>query len=166
MSASAEDLGNSSAFDDLAEENPEAAAALEQAAQAIEDGSMQFFAFDTGERTAETGFATNLNVLNVGDPGDVTAAEVADQMAVALPQQIPVDGEIQTDTTTLPAGEAAVVDLEWTLTEGGEAIALAVRQYAIITTADGYIISMTTPRQFAAELTETWEMIAESFQLE
>lgn len=165
IAASPDDL-QAGLFEQLAEDNPEAAAALEQAGQAIESGQLQFFGFDGGERTAQAGFAANVNVINIGDPGPSTVEEIADQMAAGLPQQIPVDGEVRTHTTTLPAGEAAVADLEWTVQQGSESISVALTQYAIITEDDGFIVSFTAPKQFAAEYQAMWGDVAETFRVE
>jgi hypothetical protein len=164
---SAEDFQDSGALEAMQDANPEAADAIAQAQQALANGQLQFFAFETGDRTQEAGFAANVNVLNVGDPGSQTIEDIADDIAQSIPQQIPVKGEVETETTTLPAGEAAVVRYVWTLElPNGESMDLAVTQYAVVTDEDGYVISLASPAEFADEYDAMWETMAESFAVE
>lgn len=157
---SAEDLGESGVFEELIEANPDAAAALEQAQQAIESGQIGLAAFDT---QATGTFATNVNVINVG-PVTETADEAAEQIAAGIEQQVPVNGEIETSTTTLPAGDAAIIEHEWTVADnaGGE-VDVHVVQYAIIGEEAGYVLSMSAAADEFADYEDTFRQIAESF---
>lgn len=157
---SAEDLGEADVFAALIEANPDAAAALEQAQTAIENGQIGLAAFDT--QSSGT-FATNVNVINVG-PVTETAEEAAEQIAAGIEQQVPVNGEIETSTTTLPAGEAAIIEYEWTVADnaGGE-VDVRVVQYAIIGEDAGYVLSMSAAVDAFADYQDTFRQIAESF---
>src|SRR5262245_4935200 len=118
VSVSPADLAESGAFDQMVEDNPQAAAVMEQARQAIENGQMSFLAFEKGQRTVDTGFAAYKNVGKVPNDGSATTEEIAEQMATALPMQIPGLEVLDTDTVVLPAGEAAVVRSRWTVQVG------------------------------------------------
>lgn len=166
ITASADDLADTGVFDDLAEQNPEARAALEQAKQGIENGSVSFFAFETGRRTERYGFATNVNVVNVPNPGTATPRQVADQMASALPLQIPGLEVIRTDALTLPAGEAALVESTWTLQQESGLLALRLTQYLILAGDTGYVLSMTSPDASADRYADVWPDVAGSFTVD
>jgi hypothetical protein len=166
ITAAAQDLADSGILEQLADENPEAGAALEQARAAIESGQMSFLALETGRRTVETGFAANLNVVFVADPGSYTPKQVAAQMAFALPVQIPGLKVLKTDTTKLPAGDAAVVEATWTLKQGGQEMPLRLTQYLVLAGDHGYILSFTAPDRNADLYRDTWPGIAESFRVE
>lgn len=166
VTASADDLKDSGVFDELAEQNPEARVALEQAKQGIENGSVSFFAFETGRRTARYGFATNVNVVNVPDPGNDTPRQVADQMATALPLQIPGLQVIRTDTLSLPAGEAALVESTWTLQQASGPIDLRLTQYLVLAGDTGYVLSMTSPNATADRYADVWPDVAGSFTVD
>jgi len=167
LSVSAADVAATGVFEQMAEDNPEAAAVMEQARQAIQSGQMSFMAFETGQRTVETGFAANMNVVRVIDDGSSTIDEIAAQMELALPLQIPGLEVVETDTTVLPGGEAALVRSRWTVEGAQGQTALSLTQYAILT-GDGqaHILSFTAPEASAADYAETWAGIAESFTVD
>jgi hypothetical protein len=166
ITISGEDVTNTGIFEQLAEDNPEAAAAMEQARTAIESGQMSFLGVETGRRTIEAGFAANLNVVHVPDPGSFSAEEVAAQMKVALPLQIPGAKVVETETTDVPAGEAAIVRTHWTLKIGTESLALDLTQYMILTGGEGFILSFTAPRDTIGDYRDVWVDIAESFSVD
>lgn len=160
-------ISDSGVMEQMLEANPDAAVALEHAQVAIESGQIALFAFDTSG--AETGFATNLNVINVGD--DVqgsTAEQAAEEIAEAIRQEIPIVGEVETETTTLPAGEAAVLNYEWQVDDGqGTVTTVTVSQYAIIAdSGTGFILSMSAASDTVEAYRETFREIAESFREE
>lgn len=160
-------IGDSGVMDQMMEANPDAAAALEQAQAAIASGQIALFAFDTSDEGIESGFATNLNAINVG-PVEGTAEDAAAEVAEAIRQQIPVTGEVETATTSLPAGDAAVVHYEWEVDDGaGTVTTVTVAQYAIIAdSGTGFILSMSAGSESAARYEETFRQIAESFREE
>ena len=166
LSVAPADLAESGVFDQMAEDNPEAAAVMEQARQAIESGQMSFMAFETGQRTVDTGFAANMNVVKVPDTGNISTDDIAAQMAAALPLQIPGLEVLDTDTTVLPAGEAAVVRSRWTVQVGQSELPVVLTQYAILSGDSGHILSFTAPDESAADYAETWTGIAESLTVD
>lgn len=159
------DLVDAGAFDAMRAANPESAAVIDQAETAMRAGQIQLFAFDPGTRTAQTGFASNLNVIRIGDPGGEDVESLARQMASAIALQIPISGEVETETTTLPAGDAAVLRYRWTigLPDGGSAD-VAVTQYLVVTVTDGYILTMSGVSDFTADDSATWRTMAESLR--
>lgn len=164
-SLSAADIANSGVIDQMREDNPDAAAAIDQAEAAMRSGQVQLFAFDPGPRTVDSGFATNVNVIRIGDTGDEPIADLAEQAAAGVQLQVPIDGEIETETTTLPAGEAAVLTYRWTLNApSGQAFDIAVTQYLIVTDGDAYIVTFSGLNDFAADDGASWEAMAASFR--
>jgi hypothetical protein len=160
-------LADTGLMDDMREANPDAAGALEQAQAAIEQGEIAIFAFDTEDEGLRSGFASNLNAINVG-PVDGSAEDAALQVAEAIRQQVPVTGEVETETVRLPAGDAAVLNYEWEVAdEEGEARSVSVAQYAIIgASGTGFILSMSAASDSFAEYEDTFVQIAESFREE
>lgn len=160
-------IADSDLMDRLVEENPDAAAALEQAQAAIASGQIALFVFDTTDEGVRSGFATNLNAINVG-PVEGTADEVADEIGEAIQQQIPITGEVQTDTVTLPAGDAARARYEWAIADdAGDATNVTVTQYAIIgDSGTGFIVSMSAASEAVDEYRDVFRQIAESFREE
>lgn len=163
---STEDIGESGIIDEMASANPAVADTLSQAQDAIESGQIAFFAFDAQPDDTSIPFAANVNVLN-SDATDVSAADAAEQMAEGIRGQIPVNGEVESDTASLPAGESAVVRYQWTLAGGGGVSTdVAVTQYAVLAQDATYILSFTAPVASEAEYAPIFEQMAESFEEE
>lgn len=161
---SAEDLGESGIFEELESANPEAADVLAQAQQAIESGQIALFAFDAEPDDPESTFAANLNVISAGEV-DGSAQDAADQMAEGVRAQVPVNGEVETETVTLPAGEAGVVRYEWTVAGGdGSSTDVSVTQYAVLAGGDGFILSFSAASDTMTEYAPLFEQVAESFE--
>ena len=163
---SAQDLADSGVMEGMASANPEAAGVLGQAQAAIESGQIAFFAFDAEPSDATSTFAANVNVINAGE-AEGSAADAAGEMATAIGAQIPVNGEVTTETATLPAGEAGVVRYEWTVTAAdGTSNDVAVTQYAILADGAGYILSFSTLVAEVGEYEPIFTDMAESFRVE
>jgi hypothetical protein len=161
----ASDIASSGAMDALREANPAAAPVIASAEAMMRAGQVQLFAFDPGPRTRRTGFATNVNVIHVGDTGDEDIASLLDDMEASVASQIPVNGRIRRSTTTLPGGEAAVLRYEWTVGfPNGTSMDVAVTQYLVVTAGNGYVITLTGPKRFARHDRAYWETVAFSFR--
>lgn len=165
---SAEDLGESGIISDMASANPAVADTLAEAQTAIESGQIAFFAFDGEPEDASIPFAANVNVINGGATGpNDSAADAAEQMAEGIRAQVPVNGEVETDTVSLPAGESGVVRYEWTVAgANGVSTDVAVTQYAVIADRMAYIVTMTAPAASDEHYGPIFEDIAESFDTE
>ena len=160
---SAEDLGESGIFDELESANPEAADVLAQAQQAIESGQIALFAFDGEPDDPDSTFAANVNVISAGEV-DGTAQEAADEMAEGIRAQVPVNGEVEAETVTLPAGDAGVVRYEWSISGGdGSSTDVSVTQYAVLADGDGYILSFSAATDTMTEYGPLFEQLAETF---
>ncbi len=160
-------IADTGLLDEVREANPDAAGALEQAQAAIEQGDIAVFAFDTDEERLASGFASNLNAINVGAV-EGSAEEAAAEVAEAIRQQIPITGDVETRTMSLPAGDAAVLTYEWEIAAAeGDARPVRVTQYAIIgDSGDGFILSMSAAADVFADYEEVFVQIAESFREE
>jgi hypothetical protein len=163
---SSEDLAESGVFEAMASENPAVADTLAQAQAAIESGQIAYFAFDTEPDDTSVAFAANVNVISGGEVDeDDTAESAAEEMADGVESQITVNGEVETDTVTLPAGEAGLVAYEWTVPlPDGTSTDIAVRQYAVLADGEAFVLSFSARADtFSGEYERTFERIAESF---
>lgn len=166
---SAEDIGGSDVMGAMASANPQVADTLAQAQAMLESGQIAFFAVDTEPDEPTIAFAANVNVILGGEgPGSAADAEAAaDEMAAAIAAQVPVNGEITTETATLPAGEAGIVRYEWSIAGAdGTPIDVAVTQYAILAGGRGFVLTFSAPAAAAAGYEEVFVQIAESFETE
>jgi tetrahydromethanopterin S-methyltransferase subunit B len=87
-------------------------------------------------------------------------------VAEAIAQQVPVVGDVETSTVTLPAGEAARIVYEWPIEDAdGETTLVTVTQYAILAdlSGNGFILSMSAASDRLAEYEDVFRQIAESF---
>lgn len=160
-----DDLGDDQ-FDALESANPESAAILEQAQQAMQSGQIAFFAFDLEPTDASSTFAANVNVIDSSEVRG-SATEVADELASQIRDQLPINGEVETETASLPAGETAIVRYEWTVASAdGSSNDVTVTQYLILGDDGGYIISFSAATPTMAEYGATFRSMAESFQEE
>jgi hypothetical protein len=159
----ADALTESGALDEILEANPDATGPIEQARTAIMSGQLALFAFDGAAENIDSGFTANVNAINVG-PVEGSAADAADAVAAEIEQQVPVTGEVETDTVTLPAGEAARIRYDWSVVNAdGVPTNVSVTQYAIIGRSSGYVLSMSAATETAADYEEVFRQIAESF---
>jgi hypothetical protein len=164
-----EDIAESGVIDAMASANPAAADTLAQAQAAIESGQIAYFAFDLEPDDTSVAFAANVNVISGGPIGDDDTAEsAAEEMAAGVESQIAVNGEVETGTVTLPAGEAGVVAYEWSVAlPDGTSTDVAVRQYAVLVDGEAYVLSFSARADtLAGEYERTFERIAESFATE
>lgn len=164
---SAEDIGESGAIGELASANPQVADTLGQAQAMLESGQIAFFAVDTEPDDPSTGFSANVNVINAGEAagasGDAKAA--AEEMAAAIEAQVPVNGEVTTETETLPSGEAGVVRYEWSIAGAdGAQIDVAVTQYAIVAGDSGFVLTFSAPVAGADQYEAVFEQMAATFE--
>ena len=166
---SAEDIGESGAVGAMASANPQVADTLAQAQAMLDSGQIAFFAVDTQPDDPAIGFAANVNVILGGEaPGTAADAEAAaDEMAAAIAAQVPVSGDVTTETATLPAGEAGIVRYEWSITGAdGAPIDVAVTQYAILADGRSFVLTFSAPAAAAGDYDEVFAQIAESFETE
>lgn len=155
-------LNDSDAFNEMIEQNPQIAELLGSVAGQLESGQIAFFGFD---RESGPGFATNLNVIPAG-PTNLSADELAEQGAANVEQTIPVEGEIEQEQVTLPAGESARLRYRWTLNNpAGTAIPVAVTQYLLVVDGESFVLSFSTTTSELASYEDTFTGIAESFEL-
>jgi hypothetical protein len=160
---SIEDVNASGAFDALKSANPEAAGVLQQAQDAIASGRIALFAFDGAPTDTSRAFAANVNVINAGATSG-SARQAADGLANAIRQQVPVEGEVETDTVDLPAGAAGIVRYRWRVADAsGAATDVAVTQYAILAGGTGYIVSFSVAADTMDEYGPLIEQMARSF---
>lgn len=163
---SAEELSETGVMDELMEANPDAQGPLEQARAALENDQIALFAFDAREESISSGFAANVNAIDVG-PVEGTAEDAGEEIVAAIEDQVPVNGEVSSETVTLPAGEAALIRYEWSVANAsGETVDVSVTQYAILAEGGGFVLSMSAATDTLDQYEETFRQIAESFSEE
>ncbi len=160
---SADALSESGALKEMLDANPDAAGPIEQARGAIEGGQMALFAFDASAESVGSGFTANVNVINVGVV-EGSAEDAAADIKAAIEEQVPVTGDVSTETVMLPAGEAALIRYEWSVAAlDGPTAGVSVMQYAILGDAAGFVMSLSTSTDSLDDYTSVFSKIAESF---
>ena len=161
---SAADLEEAGGFGDVGSANPGVANALSQAQAAIESGQLALFAADVEPQDPSSPFVARINVINGGPTGELPA-DAAEQMAAGVRAQIPVNGDIQTGSASLPAGDAAVLRYESSAVgEDGSSTDVAVSQYALVANGNGYIITFSAPAGAMAEYGPVFDQVVQSFE--
>lgn len=163
---SADTLADTGVFEEIAGADPNLAALMDQVASAIESGSIALFVFDPGELTQESGFAANVNVLVNARGATTSAADLAEQGRAEIEGANIASGPVTATTTDLPVGETAVLRYEWSVpSPTGGSHDVAVTQYLVRRDRDVFVVSMTSLASNVAEYQETWDQMAETFEL-
>ena len=162
-------LGNlSDGMDAIAGANPQIANIWNETRSAIENGKIALFAFDDRPEVATAAFRSNVNVISPSGalPGNDTEA-LARQLAVEIKGQLPVVGEVQSDTTVVPAGKAAVIRYHWNLNlPGSGETPISVTQYLVVGERRAFIVSLTSTVAQAGEYEPIFGQIIESLREE
>jgi hypothetical protein len=162
-------LGNlTDGMDAIAGANPQVANIWNETRSAIENGKIALFAFDDRPEVATAVFRSNVNVISPSGapPGNDTEA-LARQLAVEIKGQLPVVGEVQSDTTLVPAGKAAVIRYHWNLNlPGSGETPISVTQYLVVGERRAFIVSLTSTVAQAGEYEPIFGQIIESLREE
>lgn len=162
-------LGNlTDGMDAIAGANPQVANIWNETRSAIENGKIALFAFDDRPEVATAAFRSNVNVISPSGapPGNDTEA-LARQLAVEIKGQLPVVGEVQSDTTVVPAGKAAVIRYHWNLNlPGSGETPISVTQYLVVGERRAFIVSLTSTVAQAGEYEPIFGQIIESLREE
>jgi hypothetical protein len=148
--------------------NPQVAKIWTETRSAIESGKIALFAFDDRPEVANAAFRSNVNVISPTGalPGNDTEA-LARQLAAEIKGQLPVIGEVQPDTTVVPAGKAAVIRYQWNLTlPGGGETLISVTQYLVVGERRPFIVSLTSTAEQADEYEPIFQQIIGSLREE
>jgi hypothetical protein len=148
-----------------AEENPEYAVFLEGQLASLIASSVKFFGFDVSQVGFGSEYATNASVIRQFVGAGVTVDFLADQTKAQLEALLGPDASVTTDDVTLPAGEAARVDIQRSLTlPDGSEVALTQVQYILVEEGELYVLTLTTLEELYATSGPVFEEMAESFQ--
>lgn len=162
-------LGNlSDGMNAIAGANPQIANIWNETRSAIENGKIALFAFDDRPEVATAAFRSNVNVISPSGapPGNDTEA-LARQLAAEIKGQLPVVGEVQSDTTVVPAGKAAVIRYHWNLNlPGSGETPISVTQYLVVGERRAFIVSLTSTVAQAGEYEPIFGQIIESLREE
>ena len=159
-----ESITEGGAFRDLVDENPELESVLLDVESQIESGVVDLFAFDLSPDVADIGFATNVNVIALGETSD-SLNEIEDQAVSEIESAVDVKGEIAVDRANLPVGESVRVRYVWDLNRpDGEPLTVATTQYLIPTGGEGFVVTFSTTDDADEEYQPTFVQMANSFQ--
>lgn len=143
---SPEDIDVSEATTEMATQNPQLKALLEQGRVALQSGQMQIIAYDVApERVDESGFPTNLRIGQQQFPQAPTLSEVSDANEQELRATA---GFSNVQRTPVLLGGTAATRLQSSLQikDGlGQPVDLALEQYLLLNGKDLQIITLTTP---------------------
>ena len=164
---SPEELDVSNAVTEMAVQNPQLKAVLEQGRIALGSGQVQLIAYDVApERLGATAFPTNLRV------GQQTFAEAPTLNAVsdANEQELRATaGFSDVERTAIMLGDQSATRLRSTLRVNdplGEQLQLTLEQYLVLQDKELYIITLTTPTSQQAAYRPIFDQILATTRLE
>jgi hypothetical protein len=123
--------------------SPEAAELLRTQVRTMAASGIKMFAIDQNGITPE--FVTNANVLVIPTGGvslDLIEPTVVSQLETTLPD---IDGEIETERVTLPAGEALRISYVLGLSPNGSDVDVAIHQFLVVGDTNGVYLTVSGP---------------------
>ncbi len=143
-------------------DNPQMAEALGEQAQSMAASGVKFWGFDMSDLSSDSPSVTNVNVLVTDVPENVTLDQYEQVNAEQLEQMAT---DVKHERVNLPAGEAIkFTSTLGTSTQSGS-IQQSLTQYALLESGKSYIITFTTEASKLAGNAQTFQKIAESFEL-
>jgi hypothetical protein len=151
-------FGDTSALDQLAQENPEFA----QYREALSDprSPMKLIAFDPNVRAA---FATNVNVIAQDVPDDYSLENLARDSEAEIRSLAGMTSGLETKLVELPAGRAQRLSYQGHFTFDGQQRSIATLQYALVEDGWAYVITYATLPELADEYRNDFERSALAF---
>ena len=143
--------------------SPEAADALRNQVRTMAASGIKLFAIDQNGITPE--FVTNANVLVLPTGGvslDLIEPTVVSQLEATLTD---INGDVETERVTLPAGEALKISYELGLSPaGGSDVNVAIHQYLVVGDTNGVYLTVSgVPGEdlesTALEIAQTLELV-------
>jgi hypothetical protein len=146
--------------------NPDLANILSSQMQSLIVAGVKYFALDLGPGTVSKGGATNLNIIREPLPFKMSLDAYV-QLSVGQIENLPsVVKPVKHKTVQIMAGEAEELKyLLRTNTPNGQAIKVAITQYAFLDDKTAYIITLTTIADQAAKYAPIFAEIGRSFRL-
>ncbi len=146
----------------MMKDNPQMAEALSEQAQSMAASGVKFWGFDMADLSDDSPGLTNVNVLVSDVPKEVTLDQYEQVNAQQLEQMAT---DVKHERVNLPAGEAIKFTSKLTTNTETGSIEQALTQYALLKDGTSYVITFTTETSELAGNTETFQKIAESFEL-
>jgi hypothetical protein len=143
-------------------DNPQMAEALSEQAQSMAASGVKFWGFDMSDLSSGSPGVTNVNVLVTDVPEGVTLDQYEQVNAQQLEQMAT---EVKHERVNLPAGEAIKFTSTLNTNTQSGAIEQSLTQYALLEGGKSYIITFTTEASKLAGNVQTFQKIAESFEL-
>ncbi|MEW5717167.1 MAG: hypothetical protein AB1817_00930 [Chloroflexota bacterium] len=146
------------------EKNPQYAKTLGSQAPQMAATGIKFIAIDLTPQPDASNFATNLNVIHHAIPQAVTMDNYISTNVKQL-EDSGVAKSINHRRIKLPAGDAEELRYIATMViSGSEKTQIAITQYLILHSREGYVLTLTTDPKLDAKYFPTFEKIAKSLQ--
>jgi hypothetical protein len=163
----AADVDPSSAVAEMANQNPQLKAVLEQGRAALTSGQVQLIAYDLDpERVGETGFPTNIRIGHQAFSEPPTLTKVSDVNEQDL-RKTPGFTDVQ--RTPVAIGNLPATRLSSKLhinDAAAQPFTLALEQYVIVSQHDVYVLTFTTASERAEHYRSTFDQILGTIRVE
>jgi hypothetical protein len=164
---SPEDIDVSEATTEMAAQNPQLKALLEQGRVALQSGQVQIIAYDVApERADESGFPTNVRIGQQQFPQTPTLNEISDANEREL-RETAGFSNVQRAAVTLGGTPATRLQSSLQINDGlGQPIDLALEQYLLLNGKDLQIITLTTPARQQQTYRPIFDQILTTLRIE
>lgn len=145
----------------LANENAQAAALLEEQLKTVVNARFTFYAAEATPHVLDTGFATNVSLLRQPLPPGISLEFYSQIMAKQVQERFALLSPVSITPGSVPAGKS--VTLNYTMS--GPHNGLAIVEYLIMQGQTVYDLKFTTTAEQSDVYVANFAMIAESFKL-
>lgn len=145
----------------LANENAQAAALVEEQLKTVVNARFTFYAAETTPQVLDTGFATNVSLLRQPLPPGISLEFYSQIMAKQTQERFALISPVSITPGSVPAGKS--VTLNYTMS--GPHNGLAVVEYLIMQDQTVYDLKFTTTAEQSDVYVASFAKIAESFKL-
>ena len=136
-----------SGFSEMQQANPSLASSLSGEMASMAAQGIKLFAVDKYGNFASTGFATNLNVIKLPLPGDVSLDELSQKAVDEIKQQLHTDTPIQFFKNRMDLNSGEALRLQYTININkptGGSLDVSFTQYLAVADGSYYVVTFTT----------------------
>jgi hypothetical protein len=163
---SAEEMNVADAVNEMAAQNPQLKAVLEQGRAALISGQVQLLAFDLNpERIDISGFPTNIRIGRQTVANPAVLEQVADVNEQDL-RNTPGFSEVKRTPVLVSGVPATRLTSQLQVNDtAGQPLTLAVEQYLLVDNKEVFVITLTTPHAQQEAYRTTFDQILATLRL-